>query len=239
MYFQGDLMEVLKESEQILFQSLQNSGLDLSRDAFLAEFHARLEQYYTERESEFIEYTTAYILRNLLAELGYADLPDETLRRSLAEMYTLTQARWQPESDSLPVLHNLLERGYRLGAISNTSDDANVQFLIDKARLRPFFEIILTSAAVGIRKPNPRIFQIALDHWGSQPHQAVMVGDTLGADILGAANSGIRSIWITRRADTPANRAHRDTIRPDYTIQVLTELPGLLESINGSSSQAS
>jgi FMN phosphatase YigB (HAD superfamily) len=59
-----------------------------------------------------------------------------------------------------------------------------------------------------------------------------MIGDTLGADILGAKNIGACSIWITRRADTPANHAHRETIQPDYQVGSLQELLNLLERLS-------
>jgi len=107
-----------------------------------------------------------------------------------------------------------------------------VQTLVDQADLRSYFDVILTSAALGIRKPNPLIFQTALRQWGYSPSQAAMVGDSLGADILGAKNAGLYSIWITRRADTAANRAHEDTIQPDAVISRLSELPALLDSIS-------
>jgi HAD superfamily hydrolase (TIGR01662 family) len=129
------------------------------------------------------------------------------------------------------MLGALRKAGYRLGMISNASDDADVQALIDKAGVRPYFEVILTSAAVGIRKPNPRIFHMALERLGTSPGKTAMVGDTLGADILGANNAGMFSIWITRRADVPDNRAHLDTIRPDAVIDTLSDLPRLLESL--------
>jgi FMN phosphatase YigB (HAD superfamily) len=99
---------------------------------------------------------------------------------------------------------------------------------VDKAGLRSYFQVILSSASLGIRKPNPSIFRAVLERLGVSPAQAVMVGDSLGADILGAHNAGMRAIWITRRAATPANRAHEDTIRPDAIISTLSELPALL-----------
>jgi putative hydrolase of the HAD superfamily len=103
--------------------------------------------------------------------------------------------------------------------------------LVDEAELRPYFEVILSSAALGIRKPHPRIFEIALEALETQPSRAAMIGDTLGADILGANNAGMFSIWVTRRADVPANRAHSDTIKPDAVIRALGELPDLLEKL--------
>jgi putative hydrolase of the HAD superfamily len=118
-----------------------------------------------------------------------------------------------------------------MGLISNASDDADVQRLVDNAGIRGYFDFVLSSAACGIRKPNPSIFNIGLEHWRLAPREAVMVGDTLGADILGARNAGIYGIWVTRRADRPANRDHAGTIQPDGQIETLAELPEKLDSM--------
>ncbi len=231
IYFDGHLPEIMLQSEGALLKSLWEAGLRFDPQAFLAQFRTRLEQYYAERDSEFIEYTTAYLLKSLLAEWGYPQVAEATLRQALASMYAVTQEYWLPEADAHPVLQTLQRQGYRLGLISNAADDADVQALIDKAALRPYFEVILTSAAMGIRKPNPRIFHAALARLGASPERAAMVGDALGADILGAHNAGMLAIWITRRADTSANRAQLDTIRPDATIATLSELPEVLASL--------
>jgi FMN phosphatase YigB (HAD superfamily) len=116
-----------------------------------------MSDYHSEREAEFIEYTTHYILRTLLAELGYPAVQDSLIQKALKAMYAVSQGHWYPEDDALPILEALRQAGYRLGAISNASDDADVQALIDKAGVRPYFEVILTSAAIGIRKPNPHL----------------------------------------------------------------------------------
>jgi putative hydrolase of the HAD superfamily len=102
---------------------------------------------------------------------------------------------------------------------------------VDNAGIRGYFDFVLSSAACGIRKPNPSIFEVGLEHWRLVPSEAVMVGDTLGADILGARNAGIYSIWITRRADRPSNRDHAGTILPDDQIETLAELPEKLDSM--------
>jgi FMN phosphatase YigB (HAD superfamily) len=52
----------------------------------------------------------------------------------------------------------------------------------------------------------------------------------LGADVLGAKNAGMRSIWATMQADRSANDVHRDTIVPDATIASLSELIPILEN---------
>lgn len=231
LYFDGNWAEVMSQANQELLGHLREAGLSLDESRFLMSFRTDLEAYYQEREAEFIEYTTQYILRKLLAEMGYPDLPDQVIRPALAGMYAITQKHWHLEQDTISTLESLRAEGYHLALMSNAGDDADVQALVDNAGLRPYFEHILTSAAKGIRKPNPRIFSDLLQLWNRLPEEVIMVGDTLGADILGARNAGMASVWITRRGNTPANRAHADTIHPDYVIHTLSELPPLLESI--------
>lgn len=231
IHFEDEWHEVFTHSNQDLLDHLQAAGIVLDGEVFLNQFKARLDEYYLQREAEFIEYTTRYLLQTLLDEWGYPDVSPDIIDSALETWYRVSEARWKTEEDAIPTLERLRDRGYRLGLISNAGDDANVQRLVDQAALRPYFDIILSSAKLGIRKPNPRIFEHALNHLGTPPAQAAMVGDTLGADILGAQNAGIFAIWITRRADTPANQAHQDTIQPDAVIGTLSEIPEVLDNL--------
>ena len=228
IYFDGSWPEVMQAANRELLTHLQEQGLRLDAENFLNEFQRRWEEYYAQRETEFVEYTSASILRALLADSGYPEFTPQMIRSALKRWYTVTQVHWKAEEDALPTLETLRKTGYHMGIISNAADDGDVQTLVDNAGLRPYFDFVLSSAACGIRKPNPRIFEIALEKLGCPSDRAVMVGDTLGADILGARNASLTSIWIKRRADTPSNRDHGDTIQPDASIHTLAELPDLL-----------
>ncbi len=144
-------------------------------------------------------------------------------------MYAVTQQNWFLEDDALSTLEELKKLGYRLGLISNTSDDNNVQGLLDRWRLRSYFETIITSAALGIRKPDPRIFREALDHFHALPGEAAMVGDMLNADVLGANQAGIYSIWITRRIKLPDEGELE--IQPQAVVSALQQIPALLTEV--------
>jgi len=231
IYFDGNWAEVAEAANQELYLHLQQQGMQVDSKVFLDEFRRRLEEYYLQRDTEFIEYTTTNVLRTLLADLGYPELSRGALAPALKVLYSVSQAHWKLEEDTLSTLDRLRSSGYRMGVISNASDDADVQSLVDNAGIRGYFDFVLSSAACGIRKPNPSIFEIGLEHWRLAPRETVMVGDTLGADILGARNAGIYSIWITRRADRPANRDHAGTIQPRDQIATLAELPGKLDSM--------
>jgi len=230
IYFDADWPVIMPVANRQMVETLLDLGYRLDAARFCADFERRMQDYYVERDTEFIEYTTDYILHNLLEENGYHDPPPEHTRLALDSLYKITQTHWKVETDARATIEELHKCGYRLGLISNAGDSKDALTLFDKTRLRTFFEVVLISADVGVRKPAPGIFEMALRQMGVQPGQAVMVGDTLGADILGARNAGLASIWITRRADSPDNRAHEDTILPDATITNLSELPLLLNN---------
>ena len=227
IYFDGSMPKVVMRGNERLMEALVNQGYRLDKN-FVLSFRAGLRDYFQQRDVDFLEYTVEQVLRQTLREFGYADVPSNHVKAALREMYALTQARWKLEDDVLPVLGKLKQQGYRLGLVSNAADADDARALVERYQLDAWFEQVLISAEVGYRKPHPYIFQLALDHFASPPAQVVMVGDKLGADILGAKNMGLASVWITRRAHRDDNLSHEDTIRPDAVIQALGELPELL-----------
>ncbi len=229
IYFDGSMPDVVMRGNERLTEALVNQGYRLDKK-FVMAFRRDLRDYFHQRDVDFLEYTVEQVLRQTLQKFGYSDVPPVHLKAALREMYALTQAHWKLEDDALPVLDQLKKRGYRLGLISNAADADDARALIDRYQLDAWFEQVLISAEVGYRKPHPHIFELALKHFGVQPDEAVMVGDKLGADVLGAKNVGLASVWITRRAHRDDNSSHEDTIRPDAVIQSLRELPEVLEN---------
>ena len=140
-------------------------------------------------------------------------------------MYAVSEVNWKPKPGMLAVLDRLTEAGYRLGLLSNAGDEANVQRLIDKVGIRTYFDPIRISAALGIRKPDPRPFIQISEYWGLPPGEIVMVGDLLEADILGAQRAGMHTIWLSEVAPP------EEGIQPDYTAKALSEVPDLINQI--------
>src|SRR6266487_1847147 len=71
--------------------------------------------------------------------------------------------------------------------------------IIDKVSLTKYFDEIITSATVGIRKPDPGIFRYALMQFKARPEEAVMVGDSEIHDIGGGYISGLKTVLVDRR----------------------------------------
>jgi 2-haloalkanoic acid dehalogenase type II len=227
LYFDADWETTMQEAVRVLHRKLLGMGFQLE-DSFPQTYRTTSREIYRWRDEDLVETPAQDVLRRVMKECGYSDLSDEQVGEALAALYSVSQAHWTGESDAVATLRLLSEQGYQIGLISNAGYDNDIQVLIDQAGLRPYLNFIISSAACRIRKPDPRIFQFALDHFGVSPSQAVMVGDFLAADVAGANRLGMGSVWITRRADLAASQPLLATIHPDRIISALSELPEVL-----------
>lgn len=111
-----------------------------------------------------------------------------------------------------------IKRQARVGMITNgpTEIQRNKIIRLEIAELFPF---VLISEEVGVWKPDPAIFQRALELGEAAPEEAVYVGDSPEHDIAGARAAGITSVWINR-----TGRAWAGGPPPDYEIGNLREL---------------
>ncbi|MBE0475977.1 MAG: HAD-IA family hydrolase [Coriobacteriia bacterium] len=105
-------------------------------------------------------------------------------------------ARWRPYADVLPAFERLGGRGVRLGVISNW--DRRLGTLLDGLGFGAHVEAVVSSAEVGLHKPDPRIFELACMRLGVEPRRAAHVGDHHYADVLGATAAGMRPVLIDR-----------------------------------------
>jgi putative hydrolase of the HAD superfamily len=107
--------------------------------------------------------------------------------------------RWEVYSDVLPAFRRLRRRGMRLGLISNW--DNRLAGLIEGLGLAGELETIVSSADVGLHKPDPRIFELACERLGVRPEEAAHVGDHHYADIVGASAVGMSPVLIDRHSE--------------------------------------
>lgn len=205
--------------------------MDIIKDeeAFLNRFLEEMDRYSREREQTCVEQTSLVVLKHTLDEFAPGgEIPEKKLRKAIDALYELSERHWEIEEDAVPCLDALRQEGYRLGIISNAADSQDVNQLLDKGNIVSYFDQVVISAEFGLRKPHPKIFHKALAFWHAQPEEAVMIGDTLNADIIGAQNVNMSAVWITRRTDPPGYRGHFASIEPNADITTLAELPGLL-----------
>lgn len=125
---------------------------------------------------------------------------------------------WEIYGDVAGCLRSLKERGLALGVVSNW--DAELEGLLRELKLLPYFDTVVSSAAVGYRKPNPVIFDLACEQLGVEPGTCAHVGDRPDADGDGASAAGIRPIIIDRHDAEGACAYER--------VRTLADLPEIL-----------
>ena len=112
---------------------------------------------------------------------------------------------------------------YKLGIVTNGMKE--VQYSrIGKSSIGKYIDKIIISEEVGISKPNAGIFEYALKELGTEDKkEAIMVGDSLSADIQGGINFGIDTCWVNLKNDAP-----NDKIKPKYVVTKLEEICNIL-----------
>ncbi len=127
--------------------------------------------------------------------------------------------------DAREVLTRLSAR-YALGLLTNGAPDLQREKIVASGTESLFKQIVI-SGIYGMGKPHREIFLHLTDRLGVSPSEAVMVGNSLERDILGARNSGITSILMK-----VLGSEEHSPVEPNFTITGLAELPSLLGRIN-------
>lgn len=120
---------------------------------------------------------------------------------------------------------DVLKEKYKLLLLTNGSPDLQNTKLAISPEISPYFDQIVISGAFGRGKPDPSIFEHALSLLSLKKGEAIMVGDNLMTDILGANRAGIKSVWINR------HHKERNEVIPAYEIKHLEELFPILEKL--------
>ena len=128
----------------------------------------------------------------------------------------------EPAKGLTSALEVLKGTGVRMGIITNGSV-ASQTTKIDVLGLRGYMDIVIVSEAVGLWKPAPAIFQLALADLGLEPVKAWFVGDNPTADVLGASEVGMTPVWV--RGHHPWPNEHDE---PELQIHYLDELVPLV-----------
>ncbi len=166
-----------------------------------------------------------YRRRTWTRALADAGAADDALALEVEQVYLRERRRRHgPFPDAAAVLEDL-RRDFPLGLLTNGAPDVQRTKLAGSG-LAPYFDEVLITGDIGVGKPDPEPFRILLDRLNAPAAAAVMVGNSLTSDVLGARNAGVRSIWL----NLDGSWARPDLrIAPDVEIHSLSEIRGVLE----------
>jgi putative hydrolase of the HAD superfamily len=230
----GTLVRILTDDgmEQI-FRSiapfLTYQGIDLHRHQVRDLYFEHMKEQRQASPEEHPEFDAVGIWRSIIqahqTEFTRA-LPAEKLEQMplfLAEMYRgISRCRLRLYPHVREVLDVLRER-YPLAAVTD-AQSAYARAELHKVGLLHYFDPIIVSGDHGYRKPDRRLFQLALDEMGVAAEHALYVGNDMHRDIFGAQEAGMTTVMV--ESDQGAD-VYLDCV-PDYTITDLRDLLTIL-----------
>ena len=144
----------------------------------------RLEQV-TKKELKYLR------LKETFDTLDY-DVNDDIIHH-LSEEYILKLPNHNNLFEGTFEILEYLQKKYKLHIITNGFEEIQTKKM-EKSGIYKFFNEVITSESVGVKKPNPKVFEYALEKANTNASSSIMIGDNIEADIQGAINCGIRAI---------------------------------------------
>jgi putative hydrolase of the HAD superfamily len=205
---------------------LQKNGVNASFATFRDAYIEARDALYEAADEKMEEPHFNVRVKNALQLLGYNCSLDSTLVAGATDAFCSEFMNYVRIDEHAAKVLQELQGKYRLGIVSNFAIPECIQRLLQRQKLVGLFDVVVVSAAVNVRKPNPEIFKHALEKLGVSPKETVFVGDTVDADIQGAGKAGMRTVYIERRPQKDLENA-----TPTVTIKRLDELPSALEKL--------
>ncbi|MBR2498577.1 MAG: YjjG family noncanonical pyrimidine nucleotidase [Clostridia bacterium] len=212
------LLDFNKNSALAMNLAFQKNGLEFKEEygKTFIKINDRLWDAFERQELTRAEiYEVRYKL--ILKELGLIGDHDKIEREYREFLFNCAE-----KVDGAEEILEYLSKKYRLFAASNAIKETQLNRL-NKAGFLHYFDDVVVSAQVGVGKPSKQFFDACLEIAKCKKEDAIMLGDSLSADIKGAYGVGIKSIWYNHNAKLePIEKLY------DYKIDKLTEIKNIL-----------
>ncbi len=212
----------------IMLQEAYHEAGFLLEDKIFREIYVQGERQLAAQPFIATDDTFREVLQKKLAiELDYgvtqgvlSDNADTRNRMALVAEKCYATAR--DHINGIRPLLKKLHNDYRLALVSNFY--GNLSAVLDDFDLKNCFDTVIESACVGVRKPNPAIFSLALDALHLSPGETIVVGDSYKNDIAPALSLGITPVWLKGQGWNDKDDRHS----APYIISDLHDLTTLL-----------
>jgi len=199
LVYQDDPQGVREARLKSLNVSLRDRGHRIELSLMRRVFDEVFKPVYSRCEQTDTEVPLEEPFGDFLARLRIQAVDDpQFIQDALADFLRPEIESWKLYPDTTMLLSTLKDINLKLGLVSNASSHTVITVIIDRLNLARFFDTVVTSAQLRLRKPKPEIFNKALESLRVSPSEAVMVGDTVKGDIRGAKNMGMKAILIKR-----------------------------------------
>ncbi len=221
-----------------LLKSLQSEkvAVSISFEEFRPVYFEVRNQMYLKNEESLEEVDFNLRISETLKRFNYNFNPENSIVTRAVEAFINVFVKDVRIENYLRLLLKRLEKEYKLGLVSNFAYAPGVWRILDRFNLASFFDAVVVSGELGLRKPHPKIFEEALKMLDVMPAEAVFVGDSLKADIYGAKSVGFKTVLVENvglRKNPHAIAGELDPfpVEPDAKIPDLRGLLKALESL--------
>ena len=201
-----NIQHIFFDLDHTLWDFDKNSGLTFEKIFEIHEVDVSLEKFLNVYEPINFKYWKLYREEKVTKqELRYGRLKDtfneidislsDQLIDNLSEDYIVYLSSFNYVFDSTYDVLDYLNAKYELHIITNGFEEAQEKKM-KASNLRKYFNTVTNSEMVGVKKPNPKIFNFAMNLANAKPEHSVMIGDSLEADIKGAIDVGMQALYF-------------------------------------------
>jgi len=199
LVYQDEPQKVREARLRSLNLSLRGRGHKIELPRMRRVFDEVFKPVYSRCEQTDTEVPLEEPFRQFLAKLGIQAVDDpQFIQDALADFLRPEIESWKLYPDTIMLLSSLKDMNLKVGLVSNASDHTVINVIVERLNIARFFDAVVTSAQLKLRKPKPEIFKKALESLGVNPSEVVMVGDTVKGDVGGAKSLGMKAILVKR-----------------------------------------
>jgi HAD superfamily hydrolase (TIGR01509 family) len=196
-----------------------DAGRDLPFDRFREAFDHATRSGYADPRVATMD-LQALVELHVARQLEYLDVHNPALAERVIDAF-VSGAR-TALAESRDVLDRLRQR-VALGVISNFY--GNVDRILDDAGIGPWLRVVVDSNRVGVSKPDPAIFALAIRGLGCAPDETLYVGDSFEKDVAAARAAGWRSAWLVGSVEQPCRAPELVDVR----LRTLADVEAVVE----------
>lgn len=187
------LWDFEKNSELAFKQIFKEQQIDLDFDEFMGVYSPiNFDYWRLFREEKVSKSDLRYgRLKDTFDTFNYS--VSDTFINKMADNYLAYLPNYNHLIDGTIELLDYLTLKYELHIITNGFKEVQNK-KIKESNIAKYFNVIVTSESVGVKKPNPKVFEFALEKAKAKPEESIMIGDSFEADVMGAFNVGLLPI---------------------------------------------
>ncbi|MCX6650045.1 MAG: HAD family hydrolase [Methanomassiliicoccales archaeon] len=208
-----------------LHELARQAGSRMQEAEFRQSMMTTLQRNRDRKAEEMLEIPLEQVLQNILGKAG-CRVDEGLVQDGLELFYAALKEDRQLIPGTLEMLERVRDRGYEIGLISDVAWGLPSEYPLRDMKyygLDRFFDDMIFSTDVGLRKPHPRLFKLALFNLGADVEGSMYVGNSLQADIRGAKGVGLRAVLKKSGYFEPDS-----SIVPDDTVDGWEDLDDLL-----------